>query len=138
MGSWWSPKADPTSATLEDEGIAAFKAADGAWQPGLGLVAANVVPRLNGDSRWGRLYGLGQVDPTHLAFGVADGTAVALSPTGASVAGGTSVVVLDGRQATFSTAANGAIGATNVGARRLRPGRAARLGPLIAPTSNLC
>ena len=114
MGSWWSPKADPASATLEDEGIAAFKSADGGWQPGLGLVAANVVPRLNGDSRWGRLYGLGQVDPTHLAFGVADGTAVALSPMGATVAGGTSVVVLDGRQATFSTASNGAIGATNV------------------------
>ncbi|SDP31632.1 cyanophycinase [Pedococcus dokdonensis] len=114
MGSWWSPKADPTSATLEDEGIAAFKSADGAWQPGLGLVAANVVPRLNGDSRWGRLYGLGQVDPAHLAVGLADGTAVALTSSGATVAGGSSAVVLDGRQATFSTAANGAIGATNV------------------------
>ena len=114
MGSWWSPKADPTSATLEDEGIAAFKAADGGWLPGLGLVAANVVPRLNGDSRWGRIYGLGQVDPAHLALGVADGTVVALSSSGATVAGGTSAVVLDGRQATFSTAANGAIGATNV------------------------
>ena len=114
MGSWWSPKADPSGATLEDEGIAAFKAADGAWRPGLALVAANIVPRLNGDSRWGRLYGLGQVDPSHLAFGVADGTAVTLSSTGATVAGGTSVVVLDGRQARFSTASNGAIGATNV------------------------
>jgi cyanophycinase len=115
MGERWSPKADPTSATVEDEGIAAFKTADGDWQPGLGLVSANVVPRLNGDSRWGRLYGLGQVDPTRLAYGVADGTAIVLSPTaGASVAGGTSVVVLDGRQATFSTAVNGAIGATNV------------------------
>lgn len=114
MGSWWSPKADPTSATLEDEGIAGFKSADAAWQPGLGLVAANVVPRLTSDHRWGRLYGLGQVDPSHLAFGVADGTAVALAPTdGATVVGGTSVVVLDGRQATFSTAPNGAIGATN-------------------------
>ena len=115
VGERWSPKADPTGATLEDEGIAAFKSAAGDWQPGLGLVSANVVPRLNGDSRWGRLYGLGQVDPTRLAFGVADGTAIVLSPTaGASVAGGTSVVVLDGRQATFSTAVNGAIGATNV------------------------
>ncbi len=114
MGTWWSPKADPSGATLEDEGIAAFKATDGAWREGLGLVAANIVPRLNGDFRWGRLYGLGQVDPSHLAFGVADGTAVALSSTGATVAGGTSVVVLDGRQARFSTAGNGAIGATNV------------------------
>jgi cyanophycinase len=114
MGGWWSPKADPTAATLEDEGIAAFKAADGDWQPGLGLVSANVVPRLNGDSRWGRLFGLGQVDQTRLAFGVADGTAVALSRTGATAVGGTSVVVLDGRQASFSTAGNGAIGATNV------------------------
>jgi cyanophycinase len=126
MGGWWSPKADPTSATIEDEGIAAFKSADGAWLPGLGLVAANLVPRLNGDYRWGRLYGLGQVDPTHLAVGLADGSVVALAPSGATVAGG-SVVVLDGRQSTYSTAANGAIGATNVVLDVFAPGE--RLTP---------
>lgn len=114
VGLRWSPKADPTPGTLEDEGIAAFRADDGQWQDGLGLVAANIVPRLTTDYRWGRLYGLGLDDAAHLAFGVADGTAIALSPTaGASVLGATSVVALDGRQARFGTAANGATSAVN-------------------------
>jgi len=125
LGRWWSPKADPTSATLEDEGIAAYRTGDGQWQPGLGLVATTVVPHLTSDYRWGRLYGLGQADPSQVALGVADGTAVALSPVGgASVAGAASVVALDGRQARFSTAANGAIGAVNVLLDVFAPGEA--------------
>ena len=114
VGGLWSPKADPTADTLEDEGVAAFRADDGQWQAGLGLVSANLVPRLTSDYRWGRLYGLGLADPSHLAFGVADGTAIAISPTAAaSVVGGTSVVMLDGRQARFGTGSNGAISAVN-------------------------
>ncbi|GAA2739680.1 Type 1 glutamine amidotransferase-like domain-containing protein [Pedococcus aerophilus] len=112
-GRWWSPKADPTSATLEDEGIASFRTDDGRWQPGLGLVAANIVPRVTGEYRWGRLYGAAQQDPATIAYGVADGTALALAPSGASVVGGTSVVALDGRGSVFSTGSNGAIGSTN-------------------------
>jgi cyanophycinase-like exopeptidase len=115
VGARWSPKADPTSSTVEDQGIAAFRADDAPWQPGLGLVSASIVPSLTSEYRWGRLYAATMADPTQLAFGVADGTAVALSPgAGARVAGGTSVVVADGRQATYSTASNGAIGAVNV------------------------
>jgi cyanophycinase-like exopeptidase len=115
VGARWSPKADPTSSTVEDQGIAAFRADDAQWQPGLGLVSASVVPSLTSEYRWGRLYAATMADPTQLAFGVAEGTAIALSPTsGATVAGGASVVVADGRQATFSTAENGAIGAVNV------------------------
>jgi cyanophycinase len=115
MGHWWSPKADPVADTLEDEGVAAFRSADGDWQPGLGLVDANVVPRLTGDYRWGRLYGLGQVDPTTLAFGIADGTVVGAAPAAvATVVGGTSVVALDPRQASFGTAESGAMSASNV------------------------
>ncbi|NNM46502.1 Type 1 glutamine amidotransferase-like domain-containing protein [Knoellia koreensis] len=115
VGARWSPKADPTSSTVEDQGIAAFRADDAQWQPGLGLVSASIVPSLTSEYRWGRLYAATMADPTQLAFGVADGTAVALSPgAGARVAGGISVVVADGRQATYSTASNGAIGAVNV------------------------
>lgn len=114
LGRLWSPKVAPTEDTLEDEGIAAFRADDGQWRTGLGLVDVNVVPRLTSDYRWGRLYGLGQADPAHLAFGVADGTAISISPTaGASVVGATSVVALDGRQAWFGTGSNGAMGAVN-------------------------
>ena len=113
MGSWWSPKADPTSATMEDEGVAAFKAADGALaaraRAGRGERRAPAQRRLPlGPAlrpRPGR-----PRPPGHRA---GDGAVVALAPSGGSVAGG-SVVVLDGRQSTFSTAANGAIGATNV------------------------
>ena len=125
MGRLWSPAADPTSDTVEDEGIAAFRAGDGQWQPGLALVDASVVPRLTSDYRWGRLYDLGLADPSHLALGVADGTAIALSPTaGASVVGGSSVVALDGRQGRFGTGTNGAISAVNAVLDVFAPGEA--------------
>ena len=105
--------------------IAAFRAGDGQWQPGLALVDVSVVPRLTSDYRWGRLYDLGLADPSHLAFGVADGTAIALSPTaGAVVVGGRSVVALDGRQGRFGTGTNGAISAVNAVLDVFAPGEA--------------
>lgn len=113
LGSRWSATARPTSSTLEAEGVAAHRADDAAWQPGLGLVAATLVPHLTDDFRWGRLYAGVTAAPDELALGVAAGSALVLSPTGASVAGA-SVVVADGREATTWTAANGALGASGV------------------------
>ena len=113
VGARWSAKARPTSSTLEAEGIAAYRADDAAWQPGLGLVGATVVPHLTDDFRWGRLYAGVAAAPQQLGLGLAAGSALVLSPSGASVSGA-SVVVADGREATSWTAANGALGASGV------------------------
>ncbi len=113
LGARWSAKARPTADTLEDEGVAAYRADDAAWLSGLGLVDATVVPHLTDDFRWGRLYAGVTASPTQLAVGIAGDSAVVLSPMGASVSG-SSVVVADGREATTWTAANGALGASGV------------------------
>ncbi len=116
LGARWSAKANAPETdgdAIEAEGVAAFRADDAAWQPGLALVPATLVPHLTDDYRWGRLYAGVTAAPAQPAVGVAAGSAVVLTPTGASVAG-PSVVVADGRQGTFWTGANGAMGASGV------------------------
>ena len=77
------------------------------------LVPATVVPHLTDDFRWGRLYAGVAAAPADLAIGVASGSAVVLSPAGASV-WGASVVVADGSGASLWVSANGAFGASGV------------------------
>ncbi len=116
LGSRWSAKANAPESDLdaiEAEGVAAFRADDAAWLPGLGLVTATLVPHLTDDYRWGRLYAGVAATPGQLAVGVAAGSAVVLAPSGATV-DGASVVVADGRQGSFWTGANGALGASGV------------------------
>ncbi len=113
LGARWSAKARPTPSTLEDEGIAAHRADDAAWQTGLALVPATLVPHLTDDFRWGRLYAGVAAAPGDLAIGVAAGSAVVLSPSSASVSGA-SVVVADGTDATSWVSANGSLGASGV------------------------
>ena len=91
----------------------AYRADDAAWQTGLGLVPATLVPHLTDDYRWGRLYAGVAAAPGQLAIGIAAGSAVALGDTGAAV-DGPSVVVADGRAGSFWTGANGALGASGV------------------------
>ena len=93
--------------------LAAFRAGDAAWQPGLGLVPATLVPHLTDDYRWGRLYAGVAAAPAQLAVGVAAGTALVLAPSGPRV-DGASVVVADGREGTYWAGANGALGAAGV------------------------
>lgn len=116
LGARWSAKAnapETDGSAIEAEGVAAFRADDAAWLPGLALVPATLVPHLADDYRWGRLYAGVTRAPGQPAVGVAAGSAVVLTPAGASVAG-PSVVVADGRQGTFWTGANGAMGASGV------------------------
>ncbi|WP_159899783.1 hypothetical protein [Ornithinibacter aureus] len=113
LGERWSAKARPTSSTLEAEGVAAYRADDALWQLGLALVPATVVPHLTDDFRWGRLYAGVATAPTQPAIGVASGSAVVLSPGGASVSGA-SVVVADGSVASSWVSTNGALGASGV------------------------
>ncbi|WP_392542398.1 Type 1 glutamine amidotransferase-like domain-containing protein [Oryzobacter telluris] len=113
LGSRWSAKARPTAATLEAEGVAAYRADDAQWLPGLGLVRATVVPHLTDDFRWGRLDAGVAAAPTELGLGVAAASALVLGPTGGRVSGA-SVVVADGREASSWVSANGAMGASGV------------------------
>ena len=116
LGSRWSAKANAPESDLdaiEAEGVAAFRADDAAWLPPLALVPATLVPHLTDDYRWGRLYAGVTAFPQQLAVGIAAGSAVVLAPARASVTGA-SVVVADGRQGTYWTGANGALGASGV------------------------
>lgn len=113
LGSRWSAKARPTAATLEAEGVAAYRADDAQWLPGLGLVRATVVPHLTDDFRWGRLTAGLAAAPTEPGLGIAAASALRLSPQGARVTGA-SVVVADGRGSTSWVSSNGAMGAANV------------------------
>jgi cyanophycinase len=113
LGERYSPNRRPTSSgDREDLGIASFQAGDAAWQPGLGLVDATIVPWLNTDFGWGRLYDGVSADPSTLAVGIAAGSSVTLDAAGSETGG--SVVVADGRAGTYWTADNGAIGASGV------------------------
>ena len=113
FGERFSAHRRPTSTSdREDLAIASFRAGDAGWQPGLGIVDATLVPWLNTDFGWGRLYEGVSADPTTLAVGLNAGSSVTMSGPGA-VTGG-SVVVADGRSGTYWTADNGAIGASGV------------------------
>jgi cyanophycinase len=113
FGDRYSAKRRSTStADREDLGIASFQAGDAAWQPGLGVVDATLVPWLNTEFAWGRLYEGVSDDPTTLAVGVNAGSSLTMSGVGAETGG--SVVVADGRAGTYWTADNGAIGASGV------------------------
>jgi cyanophycinase-like exopeptidase len=117
LGERSSPKRRSTStADREDLGIASFRAGDAAWQPGLGVVDATLVPWLNTEFGWGRLYEGVSADPATLAVGINAGSSVTLPAPGAAPGGttGGSVVVADGRSGTYWTADNGAIGASGV------------------------
>lgn len=126
LGTWWSPKADPTGRNYEDEAIAYFRANDAQWQRGLGLVDLSLVPTLTYDYRWGRLYDLGRVAPSQLAVGLGEDTALVLGPGRTEVIGTGSVVVLDARAATYSVAPSGALGAQNVVLDVFAPGEQVR------------
>ncbi len=113
LGERYSPNRRPTStADREDLGMASFQAGDAAWQPGLGLVDATLVPWLNTDFGWGRLYAGVSEDPATLAAGINAGSSLTLTAGGGTTGG--SVVVADGRVGTYWTADNGAIGASGV------------------------
>jgi cyanophycinase-like exopeptidase len=116
LGTRWSAKANAPETDLdaiEAEGVAAFRADDAAWLPGLALVPATLVPHLTDDYRWGRLYAGVTASREQLAVGIGAGSAVVLAPAGASVSGA-SVVVADGRGGAYWTGANGAMGASGV------------------------
>jgi cyanophycinase-like exopeptidase len=115
------------NVTPDHEGAAGmhrFRTGNARVSDGLGyLPGAMFVPRLAEDERWGQLYGLTIRRPSLLSFGIEEGTAIELRPAGgASVVGSLSVVVVDGRTATWMPGSNGAFTDLNVLLHAFAPG----------------
>ncbi|MGC4059782.1 MAG: hypothetical protein QM749_02530 [Aquabacterium sp.] len=99
----------------QDDAIAAFRADNAVLKPGLGLLhGAAFEPRLQVDSRWGRLYGSAAHRKQGAVYGISESSAIVLSDGQAKVLGPNPVVVLDARRALFTKGDNGALAAFNV------------------------
>ncbi len=81
--------------------------------PGLSLVSGLAVePRLLPDQLWPQLFQLAEAaHETAVAAGIDVGTAIRVEGGSASAVGDSAAVVVDGRDATWTTGTNGAIGA---------------------------
>jgi cyanophycinase len=125
MGDWYVANPEPTADNYQDMAIADFHSGDAQLMPGLGVIhGAAFEVRNTTDQRWGRLYALTIADPSAIAFGVSELTALVLTGDGAHVAGDRSVIALDGRAATSLVGDNGAFTELNVLLDAFAPGDA--------------
>jgi cyanophycinase len=105
----------PSSASLEDDSMGDFLFSGVDIQPGLSWIPGVAVePRLVMDRHWGRLYNHLVRDPALLGLGIDVDTAIEFTASGASVWGMNTVVVLDGRFASFDLGSNNALSARYV------------------------
>lgn len=125
LGGIWSPQSRPNGEDYEDKAVAAFKSADAHWRKGIGAINASIIPALNTDYQWGRLFNAVATMPGQLSLGVSAGSAVRMQGGAARVVDG-SVVVADGRDATTWTAANGTLGAAGLVVDTFGPGESLR------------
>jgi cyanophycinase-like exopeptidase len=81
---------------------------------GLDLVGGlNVTPRLLPDQLWPQAFQLSRLGgTTRVAAGIDVGTAIRIAGSATTAIGDSAVVIIDGRQATWVTGGNGAIGGT--------------------------
>lgn len=117
LGSLMTANPPPPSDTdgLEEASVLSFRPDSVAIQDGFGFVPSIAIePRLLPDRHWGQLYNLLNRNRQTLALGVDVGTAIELTPSGASAVGSRTVVTLDGRAASFAVGSNGALGARYV------------------------
>lgn len=104
-----------TGVDLEEDSIVDFRPDGVDIRPGLAFVGGLAVePRMVYDRHWGKLYNLVARDRSLLGLGIDVGTAVEITAAGATVHGANTVVVLDGRYASFAVGTNGALGARYV------------------------
>jgi cyanophycinase-like exopeptidase len=102
--------AEPNAADVE--GGAIEDALGVTTGPGLGLVSGlSVEPRLLPDQLWPQLFQLAKASGTRaVAAGIDVLTAIRVDGGSASTVGDSAAVIVDGRQATWTTGGNGAIG----------------------------
>lgn len=105
----------PTSGSLEDDSQGDFLYDGVDIRPSLGWIPGVAVePRMVMDRHWGRIYNHLFRDAQLLGVGIDVDTAIELSGSGATTWGRNTLVVLDGRFASYALGANGALGETYV------------------------
>src|SRR5215216_3122738 len=110
LGQAVSTDATPTSSSLESASMGDFLFSGVRIQSGLNWIPGIAVePRMVMDRHWGRVYNHLYRNHAVLGLGVDVNTAIEFTPTGANVWGKNTVVVFDGRNATYALGTNGAL-----------------------------
>lgn len=110
LGQALSTDPTPSSASLEGDSQGDFLFSGVTIQPGLNwLSGVAIEPRMVMDRHWGRIYNHLYRTHTVLGLGVDVNTAIEFTPTGANVWGKNTVVVFDGRFATYALGTNNAL-----------------------------
>ena len=110
LGQAISVDATPTSASLEDDSMGDFLLNSVTIQQGLNWIPGVAVePRMVMDRHWGRAYNHLYRNHALLGLGVDVNTAIEFTSTGAKVWGKNTVVVFDGRFASYALGTNGAL-----------------------------
>ena len=115
LGQAMSTDPTPTSSGLEGDSMEDFLLSGVNIVPGLNWIPGVAVePRMVIDRHWGRAYN--HLDRNHalLALGVDRDTAIEFTATGAKVWGRNTVVVFDGRYASYAVGTNDALSARYV------------------------
>lgn len=115
LGQAASVDPTPTSSSLESDSMGDFLFSGVNIQPGLNWIPGVAVePRMVMDRHWGRLYNHLYRDPSLLGLGVDVNTAIELTATGTQVWGQNTVVLFDGRFASYALGTNNALSARYV------------------------
>jgi cyanophycinase-like exopeptidase len=115
LGQAVSTDPTPTSSSLEGDSMEDFLFNGVSIQPGLNWIPGIAVePRMVIDRHWGRAYNHLSRNSTLLTLGVDRNTAIEFTPSGANVLGLNTVVVFDGRYASYAVGTNDAISARYV------------------------
>jgi len=115
LGQVVSVDPTPSSASIEDDSMGDFLLGGVDIQPGLSWIPGVAVePRMVMDRHWGRLYNHLYRDPALLGLGIDVNTAIELTQSGARVWGSNTIVLLDGRYASYAIGTNDALSAQYV------------------------
>jgi cyanophycinase len=110
LGQAVSTDATPSSASLESDSMGDLLYNGVTIKPGLNwLPGVAVEPRMVMDRHWGRLYNHLYRNHALLGLGVDVNTAIEFTGTGATVWGKNTVVIFDGRFASYALGTNGAL-----------------------------
>jgi cyanophycinase len=115
LGQAVSTDPTPTSSSLEDDSMEDFLVSGVTIQPGLNWITSIAIePRMVMDRHWGRAYNQLYLNSGLLVLGVDLHTAVEFSAAGGQALGRNTVVVFDGRYASFDLGTNDALSARYV------------------------
>jgi len=115
LGQAVSTDATPTSSGLEGDSMEDFLFSGVTIQPGLNWISGiTVEPRMVMDRHWGRAYNHLYRNHALLGLGVDVNTAIEFTATGAKVWGKNTVVVFDGRYASYALGTNDALSERHV------------------------